>query len=112
MFPNEICIYVSKKDTSSKQLDTYKLHKHSHLYTKDTLIDFPGRRFKVENIVPYNKKELRKTNISKANITTRNFPETVLKIRKKHKISDGGNIYLFFTITTEQKRIVIVASKV
>lgn len=110
--PNAAILKAGAFHSISKQLDTYKLHKHSHLYTKDTLIDFPGRRFKVENIVPYNKKELRKTNISKANITTRNFPETVLKIRKKHKISDGGNIYLFFTITTEQKRIVIVASKV
>jgi len=110
--PNAAILKAGGFHSISKQLDTYKLHKHSHLYTKDTLIDFPGRRFKVENIVPYNKKELRKTRISKANITTRNFPETVMQIRKKHKINDGGNIYLFFTTTTEQKRIVIVARKV
>jgi hypothetical protein len=57
-----------------------KLHKHSHLYTSVTLISFPGRIFEIENCIPYSKQEL-KTYLQnkKANITTRNFPDTVEK---------------------------------
>ena len=109
--PNAVILKAGAFDSISKQLNIYKLHKHSHLYTKDTLIDFPGRRFKVEHIIPYNKKALRNMAISKANITTRNFPETVEQIRKKFKIKDGGDIYMFFTTDMDNSRIVIITKQ-
>lgn len=89
----------------TSQLEVKKLHKHSHLYTSKKSIDFPGRKFKVEQILSYDKKQLKKLN--KANITTRNFPETVVQIRKKTKIKDGGNTYLFFTTNLSNHLIVI-----
>lgn len=88
-----------------------KLQEHSHLYTSKSYVNFPGRCFKIESIHPYNKKELQKLGILKANITTRNFPETVASIRKKLKIKDGGDIYLFFTKNRNNKNILIVCSK-
>ena len=109
--PNAAILKAGAFDSISKQLHIYKLNKHSHLYTKDTLIDFPGRRFQVEHIIPYNKKSLRNLAISKANITTRNFPETVQQIRKKFKINDGGEIYLFFTTNINNKRVVIISKQ-
>lgn len=89
-----------------------KLHEHSHLYTANELIEFPGRRFKIENVLPYNKKALASLNIKKANVTIRNFPKSVADIRKKHNIKEGGGIYLFFTKNTPKQLIVIVCSKV
>lgn len=89
-----------------------KLHEHSHLYTSDELIEFPGRRFKVENVLRYNKKARGSLNIKKANITIRNFPKSVADIRKKHKIKEGGGIYLFFTKNFLDQLIVIVCSGV
>lgn len=89
-----------------------KLHEHSHLYTSEVLIDFPGRRFKIEKAIPYQKKELQKLNSNKANITTRNFPETVENLRKMHKLQDGGNLYLFFTKNMKDNLIVLVCEKV
>ena len=77
-----------------------KLHPHSHLYTSDKLIEFPGRRFYIERSLPYSKKSFKSMGISKANITTRNFPMSVAELRKRHKIKDGGDRYLFFTKTT------------
>ena len=109
--PNAAILKAGAFHSISKQLDVYKLHKHSHLYTKNTLLDFPGRRFKVELMIPYNKKELKNSAISKANITTRNFPETVQQIRKKYKINDGGEIYLFFTTNINNKRVVIISKQ-
>lgn len=91
---------------------TTKLHEHSHLYTSSEFIDFPGRIFKITAVIPFNKKEIQKLKITKANITTRNFPDTVASLRKKFKIKDGGDLYLFFTKNREDKYIVIGCEKI
>ena len=98
--------------TISSNFKLFKLHQHSHLYTSESLIKFPGRQFKIKKILPYNKKELKKESILKANIATRNFPETVIQIRKKLKIKDGGSIYLFFTKDINNNNVVIICKKV
>lgn len=93
------------------QLD--KLHQHSHLYTSDSLIDFPGRVFEIQQIIPYNKKNIKaQLENSKHNITTRNFPETVESIRKKWKIKEGGNSYCFCTTDMNNDKIVIICAKI
>ena len=89
-----------------------KLHKHSHLYTSEVLIDFPGRTFEILKTIAYNKKEIKKFCFGKANITTRNFPESVENIRKNFKIKDGGEHYLFFTTNINNEKIVLVCTKV
>ncbi len=74
--------------------------------------EFPGRTFQIEKSIRYNKKEL--LNLlpeQKANITTRNFPETVAQIRKKTKIKEGGTVYLFFTTDFKDNKIVLLCSK-
>ena len=90
-----------------------KLHKFSHLYTSEELIDFPGRIFEIVNTIPYNKTEI-KTHLEnkQANITTRNFPDTVESIRKKWKIKDGGNIFCFFTTDENNHKIVLICTKI
>ena len=86
-----------------------KLHKHSHLYTSEVLIeDFPGRSFIIRSILYYKKSNIKSLKLMKANITTRNFPESVEQIRKKFKIKDGGHIYMFFTTNINNEKIVIV----
>lgn len=110
--PNSAILKSGGFHSITTKLDVFKLHKHSHLYTSNVLIDFPGRCFKIETILPYNKKTIKNLGINKANITTRNFPETVEQLRKKLNIKDGGNDYLFFTTNLEDGKIVILASKV
>lgn len=89
-----------------------KLHKHSHLYTSNELIDFPGRSFKIEQFIPYNKKEIKFLENTKCNITTRNFPLKVEEIRKKHKIKDGGDVYAFFTTDLNNDKMVVICKKI
>ncbi|WP_313777825.1 class I SAM-dependent methyltransferase [Flagellimonas meishanensis] len=89
-----------------------KLHPNSHLYTSSMLMDFPGRIFKVLKVFPYSKKDLKLFEKSKANITTRNFPISVAAIRKKHKIKDGGDAYLFFTTDLNDGLTVLECKKV
>jgi hypothetical protein len=98
------------KISSQYQLD--KLHKHSHLYTSNELIDFPGRIFEIQHVIPYSKKEIKHyLENSKYNLTTRNFPETVENIRKKWKIKDGGDSYCFFTTDMNNDKIVLLCNK-
>ncbi|ALJ04161.1 SAM-dependent methyltransferase [Pseudalgibacter alginicilyticus] len=108
---NSAILKAGAFNSVSNQLNVFKLHKHSHLYTSDTLIDFPGRSFKIYNIIPYNKKEIKKLSITKANITTRNFPETVQQLRKKFNIKEGGEYYLFFTTNIHDQKIILISLK-
>lgn len=110
--PNAAILKAGAFHSITKQLPVYKIQKHAHLYTSEQLMDFPGRRFKVLSILPYNKKIFQKSGIKKANITTRNFPETVQQIRKKLALQDGGNDYLFFTTDHDLNKIVIATSKI
>lgn len=96
----------------SEAFGVSKLHKHTHLYTSNTLQSFPGRSFRIEKVIPYNKKSMRKElAIDKANITIRNFPETVASLRKKWAIKDGGDDYLFFTTLENNQKVVLVCKK-
>ena len=110
--PNSAVLKSGAFNSIAEQLNVFKLHKHSHLYTNEQLIDFPGRRFKIETIAPYNKKRFKQQfKLDKANFTTRNFPETVAQLRQKLKVKDGGTDYLFFTTDEENNKIVIHCSK-
>ena len=109
--PNSALLKSGAFKILGQQLGLKKLHEHTHLYTSDKLIEFPGRVFKIIEKTPFNKKSLKALNIKKANITTRNFPETVAQIRKKHKIGDGGKLYLFFSKEIDQELVVIVCEK-
>lgn len=111
--PNSAILKSGGFHEVSHQFNINKLHQHSHLYTSNELIEFPGRRFIVEQISSYNKKEIQKClKENKANITTRNFPETVAQIRKKTKIKDGGTQYLFFTTVNNDNLKVLICSQV
>ncbi|MFT2007331.1 THUMP-like domain-containing protein [Pontibacter sp. 13R65] len=90
-----------------------KLHPNSHLYTSNSLLlQFPGRIFRCLSTNRYNKKELlRLLPDKKANITARNFPESVAEIRRKTGIKEGGKKYLFFTTDMHQKPVVLICEK-
>jgi len=111
--PNGAILKAGFFNEVSSQLELNKLHKNSHLYTSNTLKSFPGRRFTIIKQLPYNLKELKKLIPSKkANITVRNFSETVAQIRKKTNLKDGGAIYLFFTTDINNKHIVLICEKI
>lgn len=111
--PNSAIMKSGAFDEVSLKFLIDKLHSNSHLYTSDQLIQFPGRIFKVMQIIPYQKREM-KSNLEgkKANVTTRNFTETVDQIRKKWKILDGGNLFCFFTTDLNNSKIVLICNKI
>ena len=111
--PNAPLLKSGCSDNLSKTLNVDKLHPHSHLFTNLKLIDFPGRRFMIESVIPFKKEELKKhIEGKKMNITTRNFPLAVEEIRKKYKITEGGNVFTFFTTNINDEKIVLICNKI
>ncbi len=109
--PNAALLKSGAFKLISSRLGVHKLHSHSHLYTSEIHKNFPGRHFHIKAVLNYNNKEVKKLGLSRANITTRNFPDSVATIRKKLKLKDGGVDYLFFTKNLEDKLIIIHCSK-
>ena len=90
-----------------------KLHSHSHLYTSETCIEFPGRIFEIKSSFSYTKTNMKQyLEGKKANLTIRNFPDTVEIIRKKWKIKEGGESYCFFTTDLNNDKIVLICTKI
>lgn len=90
-----------------------KLAPSSHLYTSDTwLPEFPGRGFAVVAVCKPDARELH-THLpdGKANLTLRNFPATIQDLRKKWKIREGGDRYLFATTLADGRKLVVVTQK-
>nr|WP_315246097.1 class I SAM-dependent methyltransferase [uncultured Flavobacterium sp.] len=111
--PNSAIMKSGGFDEVSASFQINKLHKHSHLYTSDELIAFPGRCFEIEKVLTYSKNDMKSELLNQqANITTRNFPETVESIRKKWKIKNGGNSYCFFTTDKNNSKIVLICRKI
>ena len=111
--PNSAIMKSGGFDEVGSFYNLNKLHKHSHLYTSADLISFPGRIFQIQNSFPYNKTEMKSfLENTQANITTRNFPDSVESIRKKWKIKDGGNLYCFFTTDENNDKIVLICTKI
>ena len=111
--PNAAIMKSGGFDEVSAVFNINKLHKHSHLYTSEDLIDFPGRAFEIEKVISYNKNDMKTVLVNQqANVTTRNFPDTVENIRKKWKIKNGGNLYCFFTTDKNDNKIVLICRKI
>ena len=97
------------------QFPVEKLQVSSHLYTSDHYLDrFPGRRFEVDEVIPFHSKSCKQLagQSLQANVTTRNFPLTVEALRKKCRIREGGDIYLFATTGPKQEKLLIRTHKV
>ena len=71
--------------------------------------DFPGRAFEIEDYCGFGKKELKKLleGISQCNLTVRNFPATVAELRKRLKLREGGDTYLFATTLSDESHVLI-----
>ncbi|MBX2843554.1 MAG: class I SAM-dependent methyltransferase [Flammeovirgaceae bacterium] len=112
--PNTSIMKAGLFKSVSQNLNLRKLHSNSHLYTFNRWQEnLPGRVFEIENIINFNKKELRKLqNLKKANITARNFPLTVQQIRKKTGLTEGGDIFLFATTNLNNDLIIIKSKKI
>lgn len=112
--PNASILKAGAFKMVAYRLGLEKLHRNSHLYTSGEKKEgFPGRSFAVEEVIPFNNKECKSLSvrIPRANITVRNFPLSVEELRKRTRIADGGDVYLFATTLANGERVLIKARK-
>ena len=88
---------------------------NSHLFLSEQQVDgFPGRGFVIERVSTMNKRELKEAlaGIDKANVAVRNFPLSVADLRKRLKLKDGGDVYIFATTDAKKGHLVMVCRKI
>ena len=98
----------------SGRYDARMLSKNSHLFvSREPIAAFPGRSFRIIAVSSFNKKELKRhlSGITKANIATRNFPLSVAELRKRLKLKDGGETYIFATTLSDESHVLVICER-
>lgn len=112
--PNASLMKASCFSVLSERYGARMLSKNSHLFVSmEPIEDFPGRSFRIIAISSFNKKELKRylSGIAKANIATRNFPLSVAELRKRLKLKDGGETYIFATTLSDESHVLVITEK-
>ncbi len=113
--PNSSIMKAGCFDLISKRFGISQPDANSHLFISDKAIEnFPGRGFVIDRICTLNKRELKEAlmGIDKANIATRNFPLSVADLRKRLKLKDGGEVYIFATTDAKKGHLLMVCRKI
>ena len=108
--PNASILKAGVQNALCQSYGVKKLHPFSHLFISSHFIeDFPGRTFMIEDSCCFTKKDLKRmlADINQCNLTVRNFPATVAELRKRLKLREGGNIYLFATTLSDNSHVLI-----
>jgi 16S rRNA G966 N2-methylase RsmD len=110
--PNASVLKAGAFKSVATKLGVLKLHQNSHLYTSEKLVkNFPGRAFKIKGTCSPDKKSLAKNGIVKANLACRNFPQKIAVLKKKLKLKDGGEDYIFATTLIDGKPKLLLCEK-
>lgn len=112
--PNASLMKVGCFGVLSGRYDARMLSKNSHLFvSREPIAAFPGRSFRIIAVSSFNKKELKRhlSGITKANIATRNFPLSVAELRKRLKLKDGGETYIFATTLSDESHVLMITEK-
>ena len=112
--PNASLMKAGCFSVLSGRYDARMLSKNSHLFVSQAPIAaFPGRSFRIIAVSSFNKKELKRhlSGITKANIATRNFPLSVAELRKRLKLKDGGETYIFATTLSDESHVLMITEK-
>ena len=112
--PNASLMKAGCFSVLSERYGARMLSKNSHLFvSREPIAAFPGRSFRIIAISSFNKKELKRhlSGITKANIATRNFPLSVAELRKRLKLKDGGETYIFATTLSDESHVLVITEK-
>ena len=113
--PNASIMKAGCFDVVEARFGAVQIGPSSHLFVSDEPVDgFPGRGFAIETIGGMGKKELKRllSGLDRANIAVRNFPLTAPQLRKKLKLADGGDAYLFGTTMQGGDHVLIRTAKI
>ena len=112
--PNASVMKAGCFDLIEQRFGVVQLERNSHLFVSDKeILGFPGRQFLIEKRTSMNKRELKATlaDVDQANITVRNFPMSVAELRKRLKLKEGGDVYIFATTISDEGHQLLVCRK-
>lgn len=84
----------------AKRFGVEPVGRNSHLFVSPHFIDsFPGRKLRITAISSMNKREWsqRAIGLERANVAVRNFPMKAEELRRRLKLKDGGNSFVYGT---------------
>jgi hypothetical protein len=112
--PNASIMKAGAFKSIAEAYQVSKIAANSHLYTSiECIFDFPGRIFKIEHVIDFDKKQIKKfLKSDKANVAVRNFPYSTEEIKKQLGLKDGGDQYIFFSENHKKKKIVLICNKI
>ncbi|QJW92336.1 SAM-dependent methyltransferase [Spirosoma taeanense] len=112
--PNAAVLKAGAFKLAASRYNLTKLAPNSHLYTSDALRpDFPGRVFSCQQTIKPDARSLRAlVPTMQANLTVRNFPQSVAELRKKLNLREGGDTYLFATTLLNGDKRLLVTQKI
>ena len=113
--PNASIMKAGVQNAFAKWYNLKKLHPMSNLFLgNEPIKNIPARQFIVERTSDFQKANRKSfmQDIRQANLTIRNFPSTVDDLKKRLKIKDGGNIYLFATTLSDDTHVLIRCKKI
>lgn len=104
--PNASILKAGAFKFAGRKFGLQKLHVNTHFYTSTRLEkDFPGRIFEI-NLIAFDPESLPGM---KANVIVRNYPLTAEELKKKLKLSDGGENYVIGFSGTKKKYVVLAS---
>lgn len=110
--PNAMLLKAGAYKVLCERYGVRKMAPDSHLYTSHkSLVDFPGRAFSVLNVCSVRQAKSMLADIRQANVSVRNFPMRADELRRKLKIKDGGDNYIFGTTTARGEHVLILCEK-
>ena len=113
--PNASIMKAGCFEEVEQRFPVQQISQNSHLFLSSVEIeDFPGRKFQILSVSSMNKQELRTAlkDIERANISVRNFPLSADQLRKKLKLKDGGDVYIFATTTADGEHRLLICRKI
>ena len=113
--PNASVMKAGCFDWVASRYGVVQADRNSHLFLSDREVDgFPGRGFIVEKVSSMNKRDLKESlaGVTHANIAVRNFPLSVADLRKRLKLQDGGDTYIFATTLENLGHRLLICRKI
>lgn len=112
--PNASVMKIGAFAALTRQFPIQQIAKNSHLYYSDDFVeDFPGRKFAIDSIIPFSGKEAKAVGKQhkQLNIATRNFRLSPDELKKRLKVRDGGDCYLFATTLANGEQVLLLTRK-
>lgn len=96
-----------------QQFEVTALHANTHLFTSEHFVkDFPGRAFKLLELLPYKKEILMdRMNNRNGQLVFHNFPESPQRVIQQLNIPSGEPFYLFFILLANDHPAVLLTER-